>query len=302
VEGGKGLVAGAVLGVALKGGGALVKAAAATSAGQATIRVARQAVGAVAKTRAGAAVAEVADVVGGRVAGVARKVGGWFAREGAAADAAAAEVGLGKVAQLPSAVGQALDRAEAKATEAVAGLFRSAPAPEVVAPAVGSAERAAMAPENYAVRTPEFTPERLTYRPSSGVPLESAPGKTTTILGSYDNDMRNVIAELGNNPSTNLGPRLEGLNVLNVPQSLYKSPSQFWSEYNEPFIRSAIARNDRILMATPPRFDVASIKTSRSVLARLNASTGKMELTGFGREYLTLRRAGYRYLNGEMVR
>jgi hypothetical protein len=55
-------------------------------------------------------------------------------------------------------------------------------------------------------------------------------------------------------------------------------------------------------MATKPAFEVRDINTDESVLSRVNPATNKVELTGFGREYLTLKRAGYSYLDGKMVR
>ncbi len=142
----------------------------------------------------------------------------------------------------------------------------------------------------------------LTYKPTSGVLLQAQEGRTTTILGSYNNDTRAIVSELGNVKSTDLGPRVGGFNVLNTPDNLYVSPQQFWTEYNQPWLSNAINRGDNILMATRPAFDVADVKTGFSVLARPNPVTGKMELSGFGREYLTTRRAGYRYENGVMVK
>jgi hypothetical protein len=87
---------------------------------------------------------------------------------------------------------------------------------------------------------------RLSYVPSSGVQLVATPGKTTTILGSYNNDMRLVVNELGNVKSVDFGPRVGGFNALNVPDSVY-APKTFWSEYNRPWLDKAISRNDTIL-------------------------------------------------------
>jgi hypothetical protein len=55
-------------------------------------------------------------------------------------------------------------------------------------------------------------------------------------------------------------------------------------------------------MATKPGFDVPDVRSGISVLMRSNALTGKMELSGFGREYLTMRQNGYVYQNGKMIR
>lgn len=142
----------------------------------------------------------------------------------------------------------------------------------------------------------------LTYKPSSGVTLQAQPNKTTTVLGSYNNDMRTIINELSNVKSTDFGPRIGGFNALNVPDNLYVSPKQFWADHNQPWLLNAIKRQDNFLIATPPAFDVTDIKSGFGVLARPNPTTGQMELSGFGREYLEMRRAGYTYKNGKMER
>lgn len=78
-------------------------------------------------------------------------------------------------------------------------------------------------------------------------------------------------------------------------------PKGFWDNVNAPFLNAAATCGDNILMATKPAFDVFDSR-GLSVLTRPNATTGKMELTGFGKEYLTLRRDGYIYQNGVMVK
>ena len=146
VEGGKGAILGPAFGTAFKVGGTALRWAGGTGAGQWTARVGKEAIGKLASTRVGQAVAQFATKAGERVAGTARAAGGWLGREGAALDAAAAEVGLGKAVQAPKALGQALGNLENRATQAVANAFR--PAAPVV-PRQTLAERAAMAPETY---------------------------------------------------------------------------------------------------------------------------------------------------------
>ena len=139
---------------------------------------------------------------------------------------------------------------------------------------------------------------RLAFQPSSGVILEATPGKTTTILGSYSQNMKPIVNELGNVKSTDFGPRIGGFNVLNVPDELYVTRNQFWTEYNQPWLSNAVTRSDPFLMATEPQFG------SASGLFRLNDATGKLELSGFGKEYLYLRQSGFRYdpITKQMVR
>ena len=126
----------------------------------------------------------------------------------------------------------------------------------------------------------------LKYKPTSGVILETTRGKTTTILGTFKNDMEQIIGELGVNKSLDFGPRIGGFNVLNTPDLLYKSAQQFWDEYNRLWLDNAIARGDIILLATEPTYNV---------LYKVNKSTGKEELTGFGREYFYLIDHNYTY-------
>lgn len=68
------------------------------------------------------------------------------------------------------------------------------------------------------------------------------------------------------------------------PDELYVSPSQFWNEYNKPWLDNAIERNDIFKIATEPTWDN---------LTRVNMFIGKTELTGFGREYTYLKKYGY---------
>ena len=107
--------------------------------------------------------------------------------------------------------------------------------------------------------------------------------KTTTILGNYTNDIQHVISELKYPKNHDFGAKAGGFNVLNVPDDWYKSPDQFWREYNKPFLDQAIARNDVISMATNPLKDL-------SLLVKPDGT-----LTGFGKEYKYLTSHGYQY-------
>ncbi|WP_027706786.1 RHS repeat-associated core domain-containing protein [Zooshikella ganghwensis] len=132
-------------------------------------------------------------------------------------------------------------------------------------------------------------PESVTT--TSGVPIHPVPGKTTTILGNYVEDMDNIINKQLNYPkTTDFDAKPGGFNVLNVPDDMYKTPDQFWNEINKPFLDMAIMRGDDILLATKPRAD----------LLRRDDGT----LTGFGREIEHLIDNGYRYdsVTGKMVK
>ena len=54
---------------------------------------------------------------------------------------------------------------------------------------------------------------------TSGVHLKAAPGKTTTVLGSYSADTKHILPELGNVHTTYFGPREGCFNLLNVQKS-----------------------------------------------------------------------------------
>lgn len=52
---------------------------------------------------------------------------------------------------------------------------------------------------------------------------------------------------------------------------------------NKPWLVAAVQRGDNMIFATTPKMDV---------LTRINPATGKLELSGFGKEYLFLRQNG----------
>ncbi|MBQ8044653.1 MAG: hypothetical protein IJ272_11025 [Clostridia bacterium] len=88
--------------------------------------------------------------------------------------------------------------------------------------------------------------------------------------------------------NTNFSGNKGGFNLLNTPDEFYKTADQFWNEYNKPFLDEAIKRGDEIIMATP--------LTSKNL--RIDGDT----LTGYGREYEYLKKHGYKYVNGRMVK
>lgn len=115
--------------------------------------------------------------------------------------------------------------------------------------------------------------------------------------------MAAIVEELGNVKSMDFGAKPGAFNVLNDPDELFTTlgPKGFWDNANVPFLNAATSRGDNILMATKPAFDVVDNR-GLNVLIRPNATTGNMELTGFGKEYLALRKEGYFYQYGIMVK
>lgn len=118
----------------------------------------------------------------------------------------------------------------------------------------------------------------------SGVLIEATPGQTTTVLGSFDRDLNNIINQQLNYPkTTDFGPKPGGFNLLNVPVVIYnRAPDQFFTNYNQPFLDAALARGDPIRLATPPSLDVTRYADGSP--------------TGFGRELEYLQQLG-RYYN-----
>ncbi|EOM2633839.1 T7SS effector LXG polymorphic toxin [Listeria monocytogenes] len=127
---------------------------------------------------------------------------------------------------------------------------------------------------------------KLVYLPTSGIKLKMSPWETTTVLGTFKDDTKYVLEELGNIKSTDFSMKKNRFNLLNTPDDLYKTPNQFWAEYNQPWLDKVIARNDDVILSTEPIEDN---------LYRINRETGLKELTGFGKEYNYLLEHGYKY-------
>ncbi|EAC7400102.1 hypothetical protein APE34_00710 [Listeria monocytogenes] len=127
---------------------------------------------------------------------------------------------------------------------------------------------------------------KLVYLPTSGIKLKTSPWETTTVLGTFKDDTKYVLEELGNIKSTDFSMKKNRFNLLNTPDDLYKTPNQFWAEYNQPWLDKVIARNDDVILSTEPIEDN---------LYRINRETGLKELTGFGKEYNYLLEHGYKY-------
>ncbi len=127
---------------------------------------------------------------------------------------------------------------------------------------------------------------KINYITSNGLKLEAVPNKTTTVLGTYNDDTGAILNELGNIKSVEFGPRTGSFNLLNTPDELCKSADQFWLEYNKPWLDNAVKRGDIIKIVTEP--------THRNMY-RISKSTNKPELTGFGREFMYLKELGFLY-------
>jgi len=116
---------------------------------------------------------------------------------------------------------------------------------------------------------------------TSGATIDATPGKTTTVLGRYQPDMKSVLKQLDAPKSADFGPKPGGFNVLNVDAPPDMPAEEFWNTYNKPFLDQAIARGDNIALATDP------------TPSQLTNDLG--EPTMFGREVKYLQENGYTY-------
>ncbi|MFK7733710.1 MAG: hypothetical protein AB8B48_18970 [Pseudomonadales bacterium] len=138
-------------------------------------------------------------------------------------------------------------------------------------------------------------PPQLKFKPTTGIKINTKKNVTTTVLGNYEKDIRHIVKELKYPKTLDFRAKKSGYNILNTPNTLYKSPKQFWDKYNKPFLDKAIKRGDRILLASKP--------TDVNNLRRENLQTGQVEKTGFAKEIEYLRNKGYKYdpLTSSMV-
>lgn len=127
----------------------------------------------------------------------------------------------------------------------------------------------------------------LKYITTTGLELQGVSGKTTTILGNFNNDMQYIVDELGNIKSYDFGPKNGGFNVLNVPDEEWAQlgANGFWERYNVLWLQESINRADIIKVATVP---------SDSVKYWFDVD-GIQHLTGYGKEIKMLEDAGYIY-------
>jgi Ca2+-binding RTX toxin-like protein len=75
---------------------------------------------------------------------------------------------------------------------------------------------------------------------------------TTTLLGRYSDDMQTIIGDLQLRKTCDFSANVGGFQVLNVPDALYITSSQFWTDFNQPFLQASMDRNDVILAMTVP--------------------------------------------------
>jgi hypothetical protein len=110
---------------------------------------------------------------------------------------------------------------------------------------------------------------------SAGV-IAANPDKTTTVLGRWSPDMKNVIGDTPSGSAGQLTPgsalaktedfgaKPGGFNVLNVPKSVEDAAgTQFFEKVNKPFLDEAIKRGDDVALGTIPsvKKDVIELET-----------------------------------------
>ena len=102
--------------------------------------------------------------------------------------------------------------------------------------------------------TPPTASAIISYTTTSGIVNPSGTlGQTTTLLGRFGSDMNTIInQQLQLRKTIDFSGNPGGFQVLNVPDSLYMTSAQFWTDFNQPFLQHSIARSDVILGTTTP--------------------------------------------------
>ena len=102
--------------------------------------------------------------------------------------------------------------------------------------------------------TPPTAAATISYTTTSGIVNPTGTlGQTTTLLGRFGSDMNTIINQkLQLRKTIDFSDNPGGFQVLNVPDSLYITSAQFWTDFNQPFLQQSIARNDVILGTTTP--------------------------------------------------
>ncbi len=102
--------------------------------------------------------------------------------------------------------------------------------------------------------TPPTAAATIIYTTTSGIVNPTGIlGQTTTLLGRFASDMNTIINQkLQLRKTIDFSENPGGFEVLNVPDSLYITSAQFWTDFNQPFLQQSIARDDVILGTTVP--------------------------------------------------
>jgi hypothetical protein len=162
----------------------------------------------------------------------------------------------------------------------------AAPRSETPALNKSSPSRAGPMPQDLNLKTDAALAHRPSWKSERIItPVER---KTTTLIGSFKNDMKSVLGETNYPQSTNFGPKDGGFNLLNVPKDKFNADT-FWKDYNEPWLKQATARGDDVLVLSNPH--------DSSLLVRNGEPTNFAKEVGFMEEQVKLGR--YRYILAE---
>ena len=149
--------------------------------------------------------------------------------------------------------------------------------------------------------TPPTAAAIINYTTTSGIANPSGTlGQTTTLLGRFGSDMNTIINQkLQMRKTIDFSDNPGGFEVLNVPDSLYITSAQFWTDFNQPFLQQSIAQQrhsrhnrsvvrgrlwNRGRLPAKPRVRVCSRKPSiRSLALSRNSRAGTGDATRFPR-------------------
>ncbi|MFM9950246.1 MAG: DNA/RNA non-specific endonuclease [Saprospiraceae bacterium] len=101
---------------------------------------------------------------------------------------------------------------------------------------------------------PRVVTRTLVRRPSwkSYRELKAYTNETTSMIGRFVFDTRDILEELGNpNTEPDFGPRPGDFNLLNVTDTMIE-PEYFWTNYNVPWLEAAVSRGDEVTVLTNP--------------------------------------------------
>jgi len=150
---------------------------------------------------------------------------------------------------------------------------------------------------------------------SSGAIIITNPNKTATIVGNFkrypwpQGDMKELVMELlGGINTQQFGPKKGGFNILNISKKIADKSTNFWEEFNLPWLKKAIDRGDDIWAASNPldlslifnkplsQIDNIPTNINSDTLSKFLKSYSRVEnLSGFGKETKTLFDSGYLY-------
>lgn len=136
-----------------------------------------------------------------------------------------------------------------------------------------------------------------------GVVIEREPSRSTTAIGTYsqvtgESTTESILKTTGYKVSENFDSKPGQLNLLNTRYSLFlELGDEYFVVVNEAFLDKVVERRESVAVLTPITDQVAFRKPKHA------EGTGRLEITGFGKEILFFTRHSYVYhpASGRMI-